>query len=443
MTDRHDNSAPETAPLTLGYMTSLYARASDFFIRGEVAQLREFGHKVHTFSVRKSDPNEGVSDDVRREQADTVCLVEAGPLALAGAWLRRAFRSPKTMWRTMALARRLSTPGVKGRLWPWAYLLEASYLADQLEAKGVQHLHNHIAENSASVAMLASALSGVPFSMTVHGPNEFDAPRSYAYGVKIARSAFTVAISEYGRSQLFRWSDYEDWPKVKVVRSGIGRTFLGHEPTPVPPARRLVCVGRLAEQKGQLLLVEAAGRLVAEGFDDFEVVLIGDGPMRGPVENLAARLGVTRQVRVTGWMGGKAVRAALDDSRGLVLPSFAEGLPMVIMESLALGRPVIATYVGGVAELVEPGVNGWLVPAGSIEPLVTAMREMLTATPEGLTRMGLAGAARVAVQHDSAREVARLAKLFRASAAGAGVGKAPSPPARAAAHAHAAAGIPS
>ena len=411
--DADDGREP---PLTLGYMTSLYARASDFFIRGEVAQLRAFGHTVHTFSVRKSDPAEGVSEDVRREQAATVCLVEAGAFRLAASWLRRAWRSPKTMVEAVRVAWRLSTPGIKGRLWPWAYLLEAAYLADELEAKGVRHLHNHIAENSASVAMLASVLSGVPFSMTVHGPNEFDAPRSFAYGEKIKRAAFTAAISEYGRSQLFRWSDYEDWPRVKVVRSGIGRTFLGREPTPVPDVRRLVCIGRLAEQKGQLLLVEAAGRLLDEGLDDFEIVLIGDGPLRAPIEALIARLGLEGRVKIAGWMGGERVRDEIENSRGLVLPSFAEGLPMVIMESLALGRPVIATYVGGVPELVEPGSNGWLVPAGSVDPLVVAMRELLTAPVSELALMGRAGAARVAAQHDSAREVAKLVSLFRTSA---------------------------
>jgi glycosyltransferase involved in cell wall biosynthesis len=401
-------------PLTLGYMTSLYARASDWFIRGEVAQLRAMGHTVHTFSIRKADPKEAVSPDVAREQAGTICLVETGIATLALALARRTFRSPGKVLEAVKLALKFATPGLKGRIWPWAYLLEAAYLADLLEARGVEHLHNHIAENSASVAALASVLSCVPFSMTVHGPNEFDSPRSFAYGEKIHRSAFTAAISEYGRSQLFRWCDYHDWPKVRVIRSGVRQVFLDHELTPVPEARRLICVGRLAEQKGQLLLVEAAARLAEEGLE-FEVVLIGDGEMRGPIETLISRFGLESRVRIAGWMGSDEVVQEILKSRGMLLPSFAEGLPMVLIESLALGRPVVSTYVGGVPELVEAGVSGWLVPAGSIAPLVDAMRAILTASPDVLAEMGRAGAEKVAGQHNLGQEVAKLSALFQRS----------------------------
>jgi colanic acid/amylovoran biosynthesis glycosyltransferase len=401
-----------TPPLTLGYMTSLYARASDWFIRGEVAELRAMGHTVHTFSIRRSDPKEAVSEDVAREQANTVCLVEAGWPRLALAAVRRVFRSPGRMLEAARVSRKLANPGLKGRLWPWAYLLEAAWLADLLEQKQIQHLHNHIGENSASVAMLASVLSGVPFSMTIHGPNEFDYAPNFAYREKIHRAAFTACISEYGRSQLFRYSDYTDWPKVKVVRSGVGRKFLEHELTPVPPERRFVCIGRLCEAKGQLLLVEAAGRLAAEGLE-FEIVLIGDGPMRVPIETLIKTLELRRHVRIAGWMGSDAVLQEILQAHALLLPSFAEGLPMVIMEALALGRPVISTYVGGIPELVEPGVCGWLVPAGSIEPLVDAIQSAIDATPDELGRMGREGAARVARQHDISREVGKLAAWFR------------------------------
>jgi colanic acid/amylovoran biosynthesis glycosyltransferase len=401
-----------TPPLTLGYMTSLYARASDWFIRGEVAELRAMGHTVHTFSIRRSDPKEAVSEDVAREQANTVCLIEAGWPRLALTAIRRAFKSPGRMLEAVRVTRKLANPGLKGRLWPWAYLLEAAWLADLLEEKGITHLHNHIGENSASVAMLASILSGIPFSMTIHGPNEFDYAPSFAYGEKIHRAAFTACISEYGRSQLFRYSEYTDWPKVKVVRSGVGRKFLEHDLTPVPDDRRFLCIGRLCEAKGQLLLVEAAGRLAAEGLE-FEIILIGDGPMRKPIEALIEKLGLHRHVTIAGWMGSDAVLQEILRSRALLLPSFAEGLPMVIMESFALGRPVISTYVGGIPELVESGACGWLVPAGSIEPLVDAMRCAILATPEELGRMGREGAERVARKHNIRQEVGKLAAWFR------------------------------
>ena len=133
---------------------------------------------------------------------------------------------------------------------PLAYLVEAAYLAERLRAKRIEHLHNHIGEGSASVAMLASLLSNIPFSMTIHGPSEFDRPTWLALGEKIHRATFTVAVSEFTRSQLYRWSDPTDWPKIHVVHCGLDGAFLDCGPTPIPETRRLVCVGRLTEQKG-------------------------------------------------------------------------------------------------------------------------------------------------------------------------------------------------
>jgi glycosyltransferase involved in cell wall biosynthesis len=118
-------------------------------------------------------------------------------------------------------------------------------------------------------------------------------------------------------------------------------------------------------------------------------------------------------VGITGWASSSDVAGYIADSRALVLPSFAEGLPVVIMEAFALKRPVISTYVAGIPELVENGVNGWLVPAGSAEALADAMRQALAASPEKLARMGRAGYERVTQNHDIRKEAAKLADLYR------------------------------
>jgi glycosyltransferase involved in cell wall biosynthesis len=166
--------------------------------------------------------------------------------------------------------------------------------------------------------------------------------------------------------------------------------------------------------------VEAAGILVREGLH-FELELVGDGPMRGAIEALVEQLGVGRQVRLAGWMVGAEVRQAILAARALVLPSFAEGLPVAVMEALALGRPVITSAVAGTPELVESGRTGWLVPAGSVDGLAAAMRAALEAAPSRLSEMGRAGAALVAKLHDAGREAARLAALFEAAGASADV----------------------
>jgi glycosyltransferase involved in cell wall biosynthesis len=400
--------------MTIGYLTSIYARPGDLFIRGEVARLRALGYTVHTFSSRRPEPGELVSEEIRREHDGTEYLLDAGAAKMMLAALREAVRSPRRWQAAMRLAARIGTPGLNGRLRPFAYLVQGAYLAGLLEARGVRHLHNHIGESSASVAMFASALGGVPFSITIHGPSEFDDPGSHALGEKIGRASFVATVCEYGRSQLFRWSDYRDWAKVHVVRSGVERKFLEGGPVPIPESRRLISIGRLVEAKGQLLLVEAAARLAAEGMQ-FELVLVGDGPMRGPIERLVAEHGLGGHVRLAGWLTSDQVRDELVAARALVMASFAEGLPMVLMEALALGRPVVGTYVAGIPELVRPGTCGWLVPPGSVDGLVDALREVLSAPASQLDRMGRAGAALVAEGHDPDSVAAEMATLINRS----------------------------
>ena len=262
--------------------------------------------------------------------------------------------------------------------------------------------------------MLARVLGGLPFSFTVHGPDEFLSPMGLPE--KIQRSAFVVAISSYGRSQLYLRSQYEDWPKVRVVHCGLDAFFCASAPRPVAGVPRFVCVGRLCEAKGQMLLVAAVARLAARGIA-CEVVLAGDGPMRAQIEELIHAAGVCDQVRITGWISSAQVRDEMLAARALVLPSFAEGLPVVIMEAMALRRPVLSTYIAGIPELVRHGENGWLFPAGSVEELTQAMEECMAAAPETLQRMGEAGHQRILARHSAAVEARKLIELFRAGCA--------------------------
>lgn len=399
--------------MKLAYLTSMYPRATDSFIRREVLELRRLGHEVHTFSVRAPGDEHLVSDEVRWERAGTFYLLER-PERVIGAWALEKLTNPLGALRAMWLAWRTRAPGLRALVRQIAYLMEAARLARRMRALGVQHLHNHIGENSATVAMLASAMSGVPYSLTIHGPGVFYAPQKWALGEKIRRSAFTACISDFCRSQCMVWTPHEAWGKLRVVRCGVGDDFLAGATGPFPSARRFVTVGRLCEAKGQALLIEAAARLAGEGAD-FELVLVGDGPLRGALEALIDRHGLRSRVRITGWMGADGVRREILAARAFVTASFAEGLPVVIMEALALGRPVLSTHIAGVPELVEQGVNGWLFPAGSVDALAAAMRDALGASLVRLEGMGRAGARRVAERHNAHTETARLAALFEAA----------------------------
>jgi glycosyltransferase involved in cell wall biosynthesis/GT2 family glycosyltransferase len=408
-------SAPGSGPgrdepsMKVAYLVNQYPHVSHSFIRREILALETSGVTVARFSVRRA-PITLVDPADREEQGRTEVLLNRGVLGLAAALLWTGLSRPVRWLRAARLVRRMGRRSGRG-LRHWAYLAEACVLLRRLRRLGVGHLHAHFGTNATDVALLTRTLGGPPYSFTVHGPEEFDRPERLCLREKIEQATWVVAVSEFGRSQLFRWCDHSDWPKIRVVRCGLDRSFLGFGPVPVPETQELVCVGRLCEQKGQLRLLEALCLLKPEDVP-FRMVLAGDGPMRQAVEAEIARLGLEDRVRITGWLSNEEVRRHLLHARAMVLPSFAEGLPVVLMEALALGRPVITTYVAGIPELVQPGVSGWLVPAGSTEALAEAIREVLATPADRLTRMGLAGAARVAAAHDASREAAALAALF-------------------------------
>ena len=396
--------------MRVAYLVNQYPKVSHAFIRREIRALETLGVAVERISLRESGEELADAED-RLERERTHVVLSGGLSGLLFGLVACLATCPRALWQacqlTAQLARRSS------RSWRhWAYLAEAAALAIKYRAAPPAHIHAHFGTNSATVALLWSALSEIPFSFTVHGPEEFDRPESLGLDLKIARARFVVAVSNFGRSQLMRWCPSDQWKKLHVVHCGVDDSFLSpDEASPVPDVRRLVCVGRLCEQKGHGLLVEAAARLAKEG-EPFELVLVGDGPLRPQIEALAREHGLNGQLRITGWKSGPEVTREINASRALVLPSFAEGLPVVLMEALALQRPVISTYVAGIPELVTPGVCGWLVPAGSVTALCEAIRSALNTPTERLEAMGEMGALRVRQHHCALTEAEKLRELF-------------------------------
>jgi len=397
----------------IAYFINQYPKVSHSFIRREILALERQGFEVQRIALRGWD-GELVDAEDLRERDLTRYVLQGGVAALLLALLKVLLTNPGRFISALFLAIRMGRHADRPISYHLVYLAEACRMLPWLREHGAGHVHAHFGTNSAEVVMLAHALGGPPYSFTVHGPEEFDRPQFIHLGEKIRRAAFVVAISSYGRSQLFRWVEQAYWQKVKVVHCGLDAAFHAVAPVQLPSAPRLVCVGRLCEQKGQLLLLEAAHQLAGKGID-FELVLAGDGEMRSEVEGLIAKYGLGTRVRVTGWISSEQVREEILAARGLVLPSFAEGLPVVIMEAMALRRPILTTYVAGIPELVRPGENGWLFPAGSVEELTVAMADFLSQPDAVLQRMGEAAYQRVLARHDIDVEAAKLAALFRDS----------------------------
>ena len=398
--------------LRIAYLTTEYPKVSHTFIRREILELERRGHHVWRMAIRGAGG--AIADAADRDEAQKtiVCLnlPKSGMLmSIAAVKLRHPLR-----WlRAMGMMWRMSKVSDRGVLRHIAYLWEAAVLLRICEREHIEHVHVHFGTNAAAVARLMRCLSGdqLRYSVMIHGPDEFDSPRAFSLGDKVADAAFVCAISDFCSAQIRRWSESRDWRKIHVVRCTVGTEFFDRA-KPIPQhSRTLLSVGRLSAQKGQLLLIEAMSRLRDDGVDA-RLVLAGDGEMRAELEQAIAAARLSDRVTITGWVDEATVREHLLNARALVQPSFAEGLPVVMMEALAMQRPVVGTAIAGVPELVRPGENGWIIPAGNVDELVIAMRDVMSAPIEKLNRMGAAGAQRVRERHYTPTEADKLEALL-------------------------------
>lgn len=396
--------------LRIAYFINEYPKISHSFIRREILALERQGFEILRISLHGWDTPLTDEED-KKEREQTLYVLKNGLLSLLFAMLRSLVKRPRRFFIALKLVVQVGWRADRPLPYHLAYLAEACHILPWLHSFGATHMHAHFGTNSAEVAMLTHALGGPTYSFTVHGQDEL---LSAGIREKVNQAEFVAAISSFGRSLLYHRTDYTQWPKVRLVHCGLEKAFYDHAPVTMPIEPRLVCVGRLCAEKGQLLLIEAANRLFAKGIS-FKLVLAGDGDMRPDVEKLIAGYKLSDQIRITGWISSSQVRQEILAARAMVLPSFTEGLPVVIMEAMALRRPVLSTFVGGIPELVLPAETGWLFPAGSIDELAAAMENCLAQPHNVLERMGNAGYLRVLERHDIDIEARKLALLFSKS----------------------------
>ena len=399
--------------MRITYFINQYPKVSHSFIRREILALERLDINVQRIALRGLK-DELVDPSDIAERTKTHYVLDGSKLKILLSAIRMLISNPIQFFLALKLAIKMGLHADRPLAYHFIYFVEACQIAVWMKSFGAQHVHAHFGSNSTEVVMLANALGGPPYSFTVHGPEEFDKPKALKLSEKIQQAAFVVAISSYGKSQLYRWISYEYWRKVKIIRCGIEQSFYNVAYAKPPQKARLVCVGRLCEQKGQLLLLEACRNLKEKGLK-FELVLAGDGEMRPEIERMIDAYDLNAQVRITGWISSSQVREEILAAEVMVLPSFAEGLPVVIMEAMALKRPVISTFVAGIPELVINGHNGWLVPAGSVEALTSAIEELLLTPARQLSDMGDAAYIAVRELHDINIEATKLAGLFAES----------------------------
>ncbi len=395
----------------IAYLMNSYPMTSTTFIRREIEALEKQGVKITRYAVRHWDGKLVDPDDIN-EQKQTHFLLTGNSFGLIGAFLTELVTNPAGVVRSIGPWVTLLRNARGGLIRHAAYLLQAAYLRRRAKADGISHIHVHFGTNASAVAMLSRLMGGPSYSFTVHGPDELTDAPLLSFPQKIEHAKFVSAISNFCKSQLIRFSSIRFSEKIKIVHCGLA--LEGFQPSPPPDNNIFVCVGRLCPQKGQAQLPAAVAAL-RDDFPDMKIVLIGDGESRADIESEIARYGVEGQIEILGWVENKRVREAVANGKVFLLPSFAEGLPVVIMEALALGRPVISTYIAGIPELLDHEC-GWIIPAGAHDALVDALRSALSASSQELVAKGEEGRLRVEREHDVDKEAAKLRALFEAAA---------------------------
>ncbi|NJR18579.1 MAG: glycosyltransferase family 4 protein [Calothrix sp. CSU_2_0] len=395
--------------MRIAYLTGEYPRATDTFIQREVITLRQMGVDVQTFSIRRTGDEHMVGEEQKQERDRTFYILPTNPINLLLTHLSLLLAAPKKYLQTLKLAWSTSQPGLKGGLYQLFYFLEAGILAQQIKIRQISHLHNHIAEASGTVAMLAAEMGGFTYSFTLHGPYIFFKPYQWRLDEKIKRSLFVACISHYARSQGMIFTPPEKWQHMHVIHCGIDPNLFNLV-THKQPGKRLLFVGRLSAAKGLPILLESLSTLQKK-HPDILLTVIGDGCDRKHLEQLTTTLELSQNVNYVGYKSQLEVREQLQQTDIFVMSSFAEGIPVVLMEAMASGVPVVATQIAGVSELVENGVNGYLVLPGDSISLTENIEKLLN-SPTTRAAFGTGGREKVERDFNIHHEVASLHRLM-------------------------------
>lgn len=385
----------------IAYLVSDYHASSHTFVRREVAALRERGLEVALFSVR------GTPAD-REDHVES--LLGRTPLDYPAALLWALFSRPRELLSAWALSLRHHAPGLKAIVWSQFHFIEALVLARLLTRARATRLHCHFANSGATVGMIAARLLRLPWSLTLHGISETDYPAGFLLPEKIRQADLVVCASFFMRAQAMRVVEPRHWEKMHIVRCGVDFRALP-QVAQEPPGScvKIVFVGRISPEKGHFGLLAALSGLAEEG-EDFHLTAVGDGPAMQQTRARVSELGLDARVSFTGALNEADALAKIADADVFVLPSLMEGLPVVLIEAMSLGKAVVASRVAGIPELVDDGVNGLLFAPSEWSELRTRLREVLR-DPPLRTRLGRAGLNNVAAHfriEDAAETLERL-----------------------------------
>ncbi len=398
----------------MAYLSAQHPMLSMIFIVREIEQLEKLGFDIEVASVNNADRPRDKLTAVEAAQADKTYYIKAHGLSGAlGAHVHTLFTHPLRYLRGWRFAWSLAGFDLRALAMQCLYLTEALMLGRWMQRRQLAHVHVHLGSQPATVGLLAKQVFDIGLSITVHGADEFyDAWRQHL-ARKVAHADFIVCISDFARSQLMFVSESQHWHKLVVSRLGIDVTLF--EPRPCKRTRadqpfHILCVGRLSPAKGQQLLIEAVARLRDMG-RPVSLDIVGAGVNQAVLEGLVQQHGLAGAVTLSGPINQDRIREHYQRADCFAMASFAEGVPVVLMEAMSMQIPCVTSHITGIPELITHDETGLLSPPSNVAGLVEQL-DRLIADPALARRLGEAARVQVQTHYDLQNNAAKLAAIF-------------------------------
>jgi len=394
----------------IAYLVSQYPAVNHTYILREIRELRRLGWNIDVASIRPDTrPTSHLTAEEREELSQTWCVTTQGLRGALRAHLVSLTKQTRSYIRGMLSALRLARFDFRKAARNFFYFTEALIVGQWMESRHHRHIHIHFAS---TVGLLVAKTFPVTISITIHGPAEFEEPACFHLREKIEAATFICAVSNYGRSQLMKASDPNQWGKLETVPLGIDPdVFTPGSSSSLERARfHVISVGRLSREKAQRILVDAVARLVNQG-RRVHLRLVGEGPDRLNLEKHIMACGLSDMVSLEGAVNQDQLKALFRESDAFALGSFAEGLPVVLMEAMAMEIPCVATWITGVPELIQNGQDGLLVAPSDVGQLATAIASLMDDS-DLRRRIAKAGRCKVIEKYDLSKNTALLAEVF-------------------------------
>ena len=409
---RHSHLERSGDPIRIAYLVSTYPAVSHTFILREVQRLRAANFEIFMASINPPNrPASGMTTEEQEEAAASFYVKLEGIRGALRAHSAALLNSPKSYLAGLWFALKLGGIDPRRLVFAVCYFVEAVILGRWMESRGLRNLHVHFANAASTVGLIASRTFPIKFSLTVHGPDEFYDVRGFLLTEKLAGASFACCIGQFARSQLMKLSPPREWDKFEVAPLGVDPTVFMPPPfRSGPDTFEILCVGRLVPSKGQYILIAAIRRLV-KSRPNLRLRLVGDGPEREGLRQTIAANGLGQYVTLEGSVNQDRIRDFYRRADIFVLPSFAEGIPVVLMEAMAMEVPCISTFVAGIPELIRNDIDGILVPPSDDLELAAGIQRLIDDS-ELRRRLGAAGRRRVIEKYDLDRNVAHLTEIF-------------------------------